>query len=123
MFFKRFIVLALAIFIVGCSNSAGVKRDSFAKDDRVTIYYVHRDDCPACAYMDRVIQRKDIKSILKKDFKLIKVDFKDQKILPDSSMVTNKTPTLYFIKDNKQVREPIHALNPDAFKKILNSLK
>ena len=119
------IILTITLFLTGCSNKTELSKIQYSEqtENKTVIYYIHRDGCPACNYMDEVFKNRDIKNIINKKFKLVKIDFKDQTSLPDSSMITNKTPTLYFVKNNKQIHKPIHALSVDKFKNILESLR
>jgi len=121
--FKNILIALFALLIVaGCQTPT---KPTFAKGDKIKIYYVHRDGCPACSYMDEVLKDKEIQSIIKANFNLITVDYRAQNsTLPKKSMITFKTPTLYFLdSSNKEIRSPIHALDKIEFKKLLNSLK
>jgi len=120
---KNILVLIFAIFLMGCSNSAALAKKSSKIEKKTTIYYIHRSGCPACSYMDEVLKQKEIKQTLQNSFKLVTLDFTNQTALPDSSMVTNKTPTLYFVKDGKQIHKPINAVNANRFKEILEELR
>jgi thioredoxin-like negative regulator of GroEL len=73
--------------------------------------------------MDSVLKQNDIKNSLKKEFKLIKVEIDNQSKLPDSSMRTNKTPTLYFVKNGRQIHRPINAVDANHFREILKELR
>jgi hypothetical protein len=121
--FKRFFAfIAVATFFISCANQQSTL-PKVPNNNKTTIYYVHRNDCPACVYMDSVLKQNSIKDIISKKFNLVRVDYKDQSILPKKSMITFKTPTLYFLKGNKEIHKPIHALNPKRFKELLQNLE
>jgi len=122
---KNFTLAIIAFFLLGCSNISNIK-PQFANttNKKIKIYYVHRDGCPACSYMDSVLKNQEIKTIINRDFKLITVDYREQSSkLPKKSMITFKTPTLYFLdSNNKEVSKPVHALSVEDFKKKLKSI-
>jgi hypothetical protein len=116
------LALLLAIFFISCTNTT-TPTPKQIQNSKTTIYYIHRKGCPACIYMDNILKQNDIKAIINKDFNLITVDYRDQSILPKKSMITFKTPTLYFLKGKKEIHSPIHALEAEKFKALLKSLK
>ena len=120
---KKLLFAILTFFVIGCTNSSMVKQEPKVSED-VTIYYIHRDGCPACIYMDNILKNQEVKSIIDSKFKLVTVDINNQDILPKSSMITGTTPTFYYLdSNNKEVAKSNHTLELEKFKAKLNSIK
>jgi len=119
---KVFITLA-SLFLFGCNTTHSPKLKGVANKE-VTIYYIHREHCPGCEYMDRVLQTPEIKALLKNGYKLVVLDVNNQKSLPANLEQTRTTPTFYFIDSaNRKVAQDEHILNPEQFKKKLLEIK
>jgi hypothetical protein len=72
--------------------------------------------------MDRVLKDNQVKQIISKNYIFIKVDVYNQESLPQKSMITNKTPTFYILK-NKKIADKFNTLTLPQFKKrILKNL-
>jgi hypothetical protein len=120
---KRVILALVSFLLIACSNNSNIAKNSL-NNQKIKIYYIHRDNCPACAYMDRVLQNSEVKSIINRDFKVIVVDINHQDMLPDSSMITGVTPTFYYLNNNnKQIAKPSHTLTVKELINKLNEVK
>ena len=121
---KKIVLMIFAFFIVGCTNSNNIKKESISNDDKITIYFVHRDGCPACIYMDKVLETPEVKSALSKGYRVVVVDINHQDRLPKRSMITGVTPTFYFVDSNGyEVAKPAHTLTVNEFLAKLKEIK
>ncbi len=100
-----FFTLISIFFITSCSNSNNIKINENLPKDKVIIYIIKRDGCPACEYQKRVLRVKEVKELLDKYCKVIKVDVRNQDSLPREWMKSYKTPTVHFVdyKFNKLI--------------------
>jgi len=115
---KKLILLTALLF-----SSCATNKPTLKPNEKIKLYYIYRHDCPACHQMNQTLNQPDIKNILSKKFKLIKVNFTNQNILPNPLLKTNKTPTLYFLNSSAQhLHKPIHNTPPQIFKQILQNM-
>ncbi len=120
---KNILLICFAILTLGCSTNTP-KYAKISSSEKIKIYYIHREGCPACIYMDNILSTQEIKSIIDSRFTLIDVDINAQEILPKSTMITGTTPTFYYLNSkNQEVAEPNHTLELDRFKQKLNSIR
>ena len=113
----------LIIFFTACNNSSSIYPKGVNKKV-VTIYYIHREHCPGCEYMDEVLKNKEIKAILKNGYRVIVLDVNEQDALPTSLEKTRTTPTFYFVdSSNRKIAKDEHVLTPKQFKQKLLEIK
>ncbi len=121
---KKILLVVFAFLAFGCTNSSNINKKIVSKDEPITIYFVHRKGCPACEYMDRVLNTPEVKSALSKGYRVVVVDINEQDKLPNSSMITGVTPTFYFVNSKgKEVAKPAHTLTVNEFLAKLKEVK
>ena len=120
--FQKILLVILSFMLFSCTNGARPKADGANRD--ITIYYIHRDHCEGCSYMDKIIKDKEIEALLSSGFKLVVVDVNNQEKLPSNLAQTRTTPTFYFVdSSNRKVAKDEHVLNQEQFKQKLLELK
>ena len=113
---RNILLIIFTFLVLGCTNSSDIKKDTVTKNEPITIYFVHRNDCPACIYMDKVLKTPEVKSALNKGYKVVVVDINHQDLLPKRSMITGVTPTFYFVNGKgKEVAKPAHTMTVKEF--------
>ena len=93
-------------------------------NNKVVMYIIKRDGCPACIYQQKIIKLPDINNIIKSSFKIVYIDFYNQDKLPYLWMHTKSTPTVHFLdkKGNKLI-DSINSVNKNTFKAKLLEAK
>ena len=111
---KLFTLFAISLMVIGCATSMPNPKN--LPKDKVIIYDIVRDGCPACEYQKRVLKVKEVKEALDKYCILIKVPINEQNRLPREWMITNITPTVHFVDSNFNKLIPsIHSVQPYQF--------
>jgi len=120
---KKTLLIIFSFLLLNCSNSSTPKVKRVGDKD-IKIYYIHRDHCPGCEYMDAVFKTKEIQNILKNGYKLIVVDVNNQEALPSNLLKTRTTPTLYFVDNsNHKIAKEEHVLSPEQLKQKLLEIR
>jgi len=88
--------------------------------NKIQLYFVYKDGCPACEQMKQTMRRNDIEAILDRDFEITRVNIRDKAALPKVWMRPMRSPTLYFL-DQKQEEliSSIHNMSARRFKETL----
>ncbi len=110
----------------GKSISVGTaKKDEALKSNKIQLYFVYREKCPACEQLKEIMRRDDIEKILEKDFEVIRIHIRDKYTLPKAWMRPFRTPTVYFLSSKQEELIPsIHNMNARRFKdKLLEALE
>ena len=91
-----------------------------APSKKIQLYFVYRDNCPACKQLKQVMRRSDIEAILNKDFEITRVNIRDKEALPKVWMHPFRTPTLYYMGTNQEeLISSTHNMTARRFKATL----
>ncbi len=114
---KLIFIIIFIISINGCSNKKA--KPNISSNKKIDIYYIHRNSCQACIYMDNILKSKEIKNLIDKKYNFKVIDYYKQDItnLP----TTHKTPTFYFVKNGKIVYKIEKAMSKEDFIKKLSN--
>ncbi len=119
MFKKILMPILISLIAIGCATSTPNLKN--LPKDKVIIYDIVRDGCPACEYQKRVLKVKEVKEALDKYCILIKIPVNEQDKLPKEWMVTNITPTVHFVDSNfNRLIPSIHSVQPYQFLDAIN---
>ncbi len=120
---QKLLLTMTALIITACSSNTNVKPKGINSKE-IIIYYIHREHCPGCEYMDEVLKDKEIQKLLSNGYRLIVLDVNNQESLPANLEKTRTTPTFYFVDNsNRKVAKDEHVLNPQQFKQKLLGIK
>ena len=87
---------------------------------RIDLWFIHRNGCPACAQMEAKMKQPAIAAILKRSFRIHRVERSEQNKLPKLYMHTHTFPTLYFLDaKGEEIVDPIHNVPLREFKRVL----
>lgn len=96
------------------------KRVANVSSNKIKMYFVYKDGCPACDFMKKAMRRDDIEAILDKDFEIIRVNIRDKYMLPKAWMRPFRSPTIYFMdKNQEELISSIHGMSARRFKQTL----
>jgi len=102
--FRRVLLFISLMFVLtvvgGCANSNSIETPQELPKNKVILYIIKRDGCPACEYQKRVLKVKEVKELLDNYCKVVYIDVNEQEKLPREWMHTNKTPTVHFVDSN-----------------------
>lgn len=88
--------------------------------NKIPLYFVYREGCPACEQLTEVMHRADIRAILERDFEVVRVNIRDKYALPKVWMRPFRTPTVYFLnKKQEELISSIHNMSARRFKATL----
>ncbi len=102
--FRRVLLFISLMFVLtvvgGCANSNSIETPQELPKNKVILYIIKRDGCPACEYQKRVLKVKEVKELLDNYCKVVYINVNGQEKLPKEWMHTNKTPTVHFVDSN-----------------------
>lgn len=114
--------LLLAIFISACVPSNIEPKTDIVTSQKIDIYAVYQDGCPACTMMKTSMRDPRVQSLLSSEFTVHTYDIRDKESLPKVWMRPVYTPTLYFLDRNqKELISSINAQTADQLLLTLNS--
>ena len=126
--FKR-VLLFISLFFIsmvvgGCANSNNIEVSQSLPKNKVILYIIKRDGCPACEYQKRVLRVKEVKELLDNYCKVFYIDVNEQEKLPKEWMHTNKTPTVHFVdSDLNRLIPSIGSVYPYEFRDAILEAK
>jgi len=87
---------------------------------KIDLYLIYKDGCPACAQMERKLQHPQIAPILKRSFRLHRIERAHQDQLPKLFMHTHTFPTLLFLNGQKdEIVSRIHNVSIGELRRVL----
>ncbi len=87
---------------------------------KIDLWFIYRDGCPACAQMEAKLRQPTIVAILKRAYRIHRVERMKQDKLPKLSMHTHTFPTLIFLdaKDEELV-DRVHNVSIKELLRVL----
>jgi len=87
---------------------------------KIDLWFIHRNGCPACAQMEAKMKQPAIAVILKRSFRIHRVERSEQDKLPKLYMHSHTFPTLFFLDPKgEEVVDRIHNVPLREFKRVL----
>ena len=107
--FKK-LILTLSLLITATSA---------APHPQIDLWFIYRNGCPACAQMEVKLRQPAIAAILKRSYRVHRVERSKQDTLPKLSMHTHTFPTLIFVDTHGKVLKRIHNVSSGELLRVL----
>ena len=105
--------MILATFLIITTASA-------ATHPKIDLWFIYRNGCPACTQMEAKLRQPDVATILKRSYRIHRVERAHQRDLPKLSMHTHTFPTLYFLDtQGEAIVDPIHNVSSQELLRVL----
>ena len=93
---------------------------SAAPHPKIDLWFIYRNGCPACAQMEAKLRQPNIAAILKRSYRIHRVERSEQDTLPKLSMHTHMFPTLIFLDPtSKKIIKRIHNVPSQELLRVL----
>ena len=93
---------------------------SAAPHPKIDLWFIYRNGCPACMQMEAKLRQPNIVAILKRSYRIHRVERSNQDTLPKLFMHTHTFPTLYFLDaQGEAIVDPIHNVSSKELLRVM----
>jgi len=90
-----------------------------ASHHQIDLWFIYRNGCPACMQMEAKLRQPKIVAILKRSYRIHRVERSEQDTLPKLSMHTHTFPTLIFVDAHDKEIKRIHNVSSQELLQVL----